>query len=557
MPTKKKLGEILVDCGLINPVQLHNALEYQKKHRIPLGKIITEMFAVTENQIAEALSQQTGFPYINLFNYPIRAEVVTLVPRKLVQRFLMIPFGLKGDQLLVAAADPYNIEGADTIRQITKKELVLHFATEEDIQFIINRYYDQKSLAQDAVMLQSEKPADLSGAAAESLVLNEDVPVVKFINSLLSNAFRRRASDIHIEPGESELRVRFRIDGSLYEVMRNLSLNFHAQIISRIKVMANLDIAERRLPQDGRVPIEVDGKKADLRVSIIPSNFGEKIVLRILYKQLQYINLESIGLQERDLETVNRILTYPYGLIYVSGPTGSGKTTTLYAFLRRLNSVHKNLITLEDPIEYLLPGITQVNINPKIGLTFAHGLRSFLRQDPDIIMVGETRDEETAEITVQAALTGHLVLSTIHTNDSVGVASRLLNMKVEPYLSASALVAVVSQRLVRTICPKCKTVQPVNQAALNLNRFPADFQFYHGVGCEFCQNTGFIGRTGIYEILEVDDEIREAIVARTPQTALRNLAVAKGMRLLLDSGLELVRRGVTTIDEVLGVTAFN
>jgi type IV pilus assembly protein PilB len=553
---KKRLGEILVDSGFINPTQLHEALELQKKRKIPLGKLIVEMNLLTENQISEALSKQTGFPYVNLSSQPIKPEIITLVPRKLVQKFSMIPFGVENEKLLVAASDPFNIEGADAIRQVTKRELSVYFATEDDIQFIINRYYDRKSLAEDASMLQTEKIGEAAVQTEDSNLGNDDVPVVKFINTVLSNAFRNRASDIHIEPGEAELRVRFRIDGSLYEVMRNVSLSFHAQIVSRIKVMANLDIAEKRLPQDGRVPIEVDGKKADLRVSIIPSIFGEKIVLRVLYKQLQFLNMESLGLIDYDRERVNRILNRPYGLIFVSGPTGSGKTTTLYAFLHRLNSVHKNLMTLEDPIEYMLPGVTQVNTNPKIGLTFAGGLRSFLRQDPDIIMVGETRDEETAHITVQAALTGHLVLSTIHTNDSVGTVSRLLNMNVEPYLIASALTAVVAQRLVRTICPKCKTIHTPSEIFLNANHLPVDIQYYSGKGCEFCQNTGFLGRTGIYEILEVDDPIREAIVAQTSQNALRDLATAQGMRLLFQSGLEMVKRGITTIDEVLRVTSF-
>jgi type IV pilus assembly protein PilB len=553
---KKRLGEILVDSGFINPAQLHEALELQKKRKIPLGKLIVEMNLLTENQISEALSKQTGFPYVNLSSQPIKPEIITLVPRKLVQKFSMIPFGMENEKLLIAASDPFNIEGVDAIRQVTKRELSLYFATEDDIQFIINRYYGRKSLVEDASMLQTEKNGEAAVQTEDSNLGNDDVPVVKFINTVLSNAFRNRASDIHIEPGESELRVRFRIDGSLYEVMRNVSLSFHAQIVSRIKVMANLDIAEKRLPQDGRVPIEVDGKKADLRVSIIPSIFGEKIVLRILYKQLQFLNMESLGLIDYDRERVNRILNRPYGLIFVSGPTGSGKTTTLYAFLHRLNSVHKNLMTLEDPIEYMLPGVTQVNTSPKIGLTFANGLRSFLRQDPDIIMVGETRDEETAHITVQAALTGHLVLSTIHTNDSVGTVSRLLNMNVEPYLIASALTAVVAQRLVRTICPKCKTVHIPSDSFLKANHLPVDIQYYSGQGCEFCQNTGFLGRTGIYEILEVDDRIREAIVAQTSQNALRDLATSQGMRLLFQSGLEMVKRGITTIDEVLRVTSF-
>ncbi|HPO98898.1 MAG TPA: GspE/PulE family protein, partial [Bacillota bacterium] len=392
--------------------------------------------------------------------------------------------------------------------------------------------------------------------ADETILISEDVPVVKFINELFSNAFRDRASDIHIEPTETELRIRFRIDGSLYEVMSNVPLTFHSPIISRIKVMANLDIAEKRIPQDGRVPIEVDGKKADLRVSIIPSNFGEKAVLRLLYKQQQFVNLENLGMLDEDLNAIYEILKNPYGLIYVSGPTGSGKTTTLYSCLNRLNTVHKNLLTLEDPIEYIISGVTQVNVNPKVGLTFANGLRSFLRQDPDIIMVGETRDEETAHITVQASLTGHLVLSTIHTNDAIGVINRLLNMNIEPYLIGSALIGVIAQRLVRKICPKCKEIQILSEAFLINNKLPTDIQYYRGHGCEFCQNTGFKGRTGIYEIMKINDQLRELISIRASQQELTEAALNNGMRFLYASGLELVRRGVTTIDEVLRVTAF-
>lgn len=553
---KRRLGEILVDSGLITADQLQNALDVQKRRKLPLGKIIAELNLLTENQISQALSEQTGYPFVNLSSYPIKPEVAAVFPEKLVKRFLIIPFDQQRDKLLVAAAEPSNLEGLDVLRQITKRELEIYYATEDDILFMINRLHGQKKLAEDASLLKSDPELEANLGEENLVAITEDVPVVKFINTLFSNAFRDRASDIHIEPTENDLRIRFRIDGSLYEVMRNVPLAYHSPIVSRIKVIANLDISEKRIPQDGRVPIEVDGKKADLRVSVMPSNFGEKVVLRLLYKQQQFLNLENLGLQERDLNAIYEILAYPYGLVFVSGPTGSGKTTTLYSCLNRLNSVHKNLMTLEDPIEYILPGITQVNVNPKVGLTFANGLRSFLRQDPDIIMVGETRDEETAQITVQASLTGHLVLSTIHTNDAVGVVSRLLNMNIEPYLIASALIGVIAQRLVRKICPKCKEIQSLSETFLRVNRLPGDIRYYYGKGCEFCQNTGFLGRTGIYEIMRVDDEVREAVAARASQHVLRELAVKQGMRLLSESGLELVRKGITSVDEVLRVTSF-
>ncbi len=552
---KKKLGEIMIDSGLITIPELQQALELQKRRKIPLGKALMEMNLVTENQISEALSKQIGFPYINLINYPLQSEVLNLIPIKLIQKYCILPVALKDNLLVVATGEPENIEGLDAVRQFTKRELEVYYAPEEDIQFIINRFSSQKQLQENATTLKKNN-FQPEASVAETINIAADVPVVKFLNSLLSSAFKDRASDIHIEPGEKDLRIRLRIDGALYEIMKNLSLGFHASIVSRIKVMANLDIAEKRIPQDGRIPVEIDGKKADLRVSIIPSNFGEKVVLRILHRQLQYVSMEGIGFQDQDLAQVREMLTYPYGMILVSGPTGSGKTTTLYAFLQQLNTLHKNLITLEDPIEYIISGITQVNVNPKTGLTFASGLRAFLRQDPDVIMVGETRGEETARITVQASLTGHLVLSTIHTNDAVGVITRLLNMNLEPYLITSALVGVVAQRLVRKICPRCKTSRELPEEYLKHKKLSANLPYYYGQGCEYCKNTGFSGRTSIYEILQINDELREAVIGGASQGVIQNIALTAGMRLLFDSGLELVKKGVTTIDEVLRVTAF-
>ncbi len=553
----KKLGEILVDNGIISEAQLREALVLQKNYNVPLGQALIKMKLASKQQIVESLSQQHGVPYVNLIDYRLEAKNITIVPGELVRRYNMIPFDFQDGRLCIAASDPSDIKGLDAVRQLTKRELKVYFAYEEDIQFVYNRFFGEKSLTEDLRKLgpgvESEEK-ELKITVDESLI--DEAPVVKLINTLFSNAFRSRASDIHIEPGDDKLRVRFRIDGSLYEVMKDVSLSYHAPIVSRVKVLANLDIAEKRIPQDGRVPIEVDNQKADLRVSIIPSNFGEKVVLRILYKQNQLMSLDGLGLIEQDLRDIEDILSFPNGLVYVSGPTGSGKTTTLYAFLNKLNSVNKNLMTLEDPIEYIFPGVTQVNVHPNVGLTFASGLRSFLRQDPDIIMVGETRDQETAQITVQAALTGHLVLSSIHTNDAVNVIIRLMNMNIESYLISSALVGVIAQRLVRKICSKCIEPMEIDDKYRQLYSLGKDIDLFHGKGCEFCHGTGYSGRIGIFEILKIDDEIREAIIAGASLSTLRAMAVKNGMRRLFDSGLNLVRNGITTMNELLTVTAF-
>jgi type IV pilus assembly protein PilB len=554
---QKKLGEILVEDGVISETQLKEALISQKSYNVPLGHILIEKKLANQEQIVAALSRQYGVPYVNLVNYHLEPAYVTMLPGNMVQRFNMVPFNLQNGRLFIAAANPSDITGLDAVRQVTKRELEVYFAYEEDIKFVYNRFFGQKFLKDDLQKLDAgfEIPErEVKKFTEDSSV--DEAPVVKLINTLLTIAFRNRASDIHIEPGDSQLRVRIRIDGALYEVMKDVSLSYHAPIISRIKVLAELDIAEKRVPQDGRVPIEVDNQKADLRVSIIPTNFGEKVVLRILYKQNQFLSLDGLGFGEQDLQDVAEILAIPNGLVYVSGPTGSGKTTTLYAFLSKLNSVHKNLMTLEDPIEYIFNGITQVNVQPKVGLNFANGLRSFLRQDPDIIMVGETRDQETAQITVQAALTGHFVLSSIHTNDAVNVITRLMNMNIETYLIASALVGVIAQRLVRKICSKCiEPFEPGNKYR-DIYALGPDFTFFHGKGCDFCHYTGYSGRIGIFEILKINDELREAILAGATLTNLRNIAFKNGMRRLFDSGLHLVRNGITTMDEILAATSF-
>lgn len=554
---QRKLGAILVENHIITEAQLNEALVMQKNYNVPLGQVLIRMKMATQDQITKALSEQHGVPYVNLVSYPLKAEYVTLVPGELVKRYSMVPIGFHNQKLVVAASNPADIQGLDIIRQLTKRELEVCFAFEDDIGFVYNRFFSSKKLTDNIKTFETRTEATVNDSAAPVIedALVDEAPVVKLINTLFENAFRSRASDIHIEPNDTQLRVRFRIDGALYEVMKDISLTYHSPIVSRIKVMANLDIAEKRIPQDGRVPIEVDKQKADLRVSIIPTNFGEKVVLRVLYKQTQFHSLDRLGLVERDLRDIEDILAVPNGLIYVAGPTGSGKTTTLYACLQHLNSVHRNLMSLEDPIEYILPGVTQVAVNPRVGLTFASGLRSFLRQDPDIIMVGETRDQETAEITIQASLTGHLVLSSVHTKDAVNVITRLVNMEIEPYLISSALVGIVAQRLVRKICSKC--IEPVKITSKYREIFgqDPDEDYFHGKGCEFCHGTGFAGRIGIFEILKLNDELREAIMSGAPLGVIRTLAVKNGMRPLLESGLDLLKKGITSFDELLSVMA--
>ncbi len=556
---QKKLGEILVDNKVITEDQLNEALVMQKNYNVPLGQVLIRMKMASQEQITKALSEQHGVPYVNLVNYPLKEENVTLLPGKIIKRYHMVPIGLENQKIVVAASNPSDLQALDIIRQLTKRDLEVYFAFEDDIEFVYNRFFGEKHLTDNmktlGIEVETEKKEPTLTVAEDALV--DEAPVVKLINTLFENAFRSHASDIHIEPNDTQLRVRFRIDGALYETMKDISLAYHAPMVSRIKVLANLDIAEKRIPQDGRVPIEIDKQKADLRVSIIPTNFGEKVVLRILYKQTQFYSLDRLGLFDQDLKDIEEILASPNGLIYVAGPTGSGKTTTLYACLHRLNSVHRNLMTLEDPIEYILPGVTQVAVNPKVGLTFAGGLRSFLRQDPDIIMVGETRDPETAKITIQASLTGHLVLSSVHTNDAVNVVTRLTNMEIEPYLISSALVGVIAQRLVRKICGKC--IEPVRISEKYREFFSLDSgeEYFHGKGCEFCHGTGYTGRIGIFEILKMNDELREAIISGASITSIRSLAVKNGMRRLFDSGLDLVKKGITSFDELLSVMAVN
>jgi general secretion pathway protein E len=522
-----------------------------------------EIPQVTAQDLRE-VSTRLGIPFQeHLKPDGIESSLVTNIPIGVAKKYKFVPIQMKGDFIVVATAHPLDLQTTDELRFMLKKKVRLVAAPEHEILRVINLLYDQEAdnpeqvvqgLAaedeEDKLLHELEEVEDLLDDASEA-------PVIKLVNVFFSQAIRARASDIHIEPYQKEVNIRYRIDGVLYN-MHTLPRRFQSAVTSRIKIMAKLDIAEKRLPQDGRIMIKIADKDVDIRVSVIPTTFGERIVLRLLDKRSIFFSLEEIGLSQDKLKAVNRLIRGANGIILVTGPTGSGKTTTLYAALDKINSPDKNIITIEDPVEYQLQGIGQIQINPKIGLTFANGLRSIVRQDPDVILVGEVRDLETAEISIHAALTGHLVFSTLHTNDAPGAVTRLIDMGIEPFLVASSVVAIIAQRLVRVICPSCKKpykperalLQEVGLALSRSNKRT----FYRGTGCPECLGTGYKGRTGIYEILLVDDVIRGLVLKTSDSVTIKTEGVHRGMLTLRDDGIRKVLEGITTIEEVVRVT---
>ncbi len=485
-----------------------------------------------------------------------------LIPPAVAYRYHIIPLEKNGNRLHIAMATPEDIALRDEIAWVLGLEIVPVQRPEAEIREALRALYGLGA-GTIAPMLDDqgrEDFVDLNKALTSDLDQeSEEASIIRFVNELLIESFRERATDIHIEPFESELQIRYRVDGVLYQFPVPESLrHLHAAIVSRIKIMANLNIAEQRLPQDGRIKVRAGQRELDLRISILPTPFGESVNLRILNSNQITLGLENLGLLPRDLNLIERLIRKPHGIILVTGPTGSGKTTTLYSCLYRLNDTSRKIITVEDPIEYQLSGITQIQVNPKIGLTFAHGLRSMLRHDPDVMLVGEIRDHETAEVTIQVAMTGHLVFSTLHTNDAPGAVARLINMGIEPYLIAASVECIIAQRLVRVICPSCKKLD-VGIGSNGKHEVMQGYgdnegKSYRGEGCELCKNSGYYGRTAIYEFMLIDDEIREHIVQKTPANRLRQIALTKGMIGLRQDGLEKIRMGITTIDEVLRVT---
>lgn len=557
------MGELLVEGGIITLEQLARALEEQRHTGEEIGTILVKLGYATKEEVLNCLSEQLGIPYIELGDYSIDPEAISLVPSSLVHKHKAIPVFKIGDVLTLAMTDPRDITVIDEFRRATDLEIEPAIASEADIRQAIEQYYGPStplvSSDIDEVIqkIEEEKPREEVDKGPEDLrEIAEEAPIVKLVNLIISQAIRDRASDIHIEPEEDCLRVRYRIDGILHEAF-SPPKHLQAAITSRIKILAEMDIAKSRTPQDGRFKIKFEDREVDIRVSTLPTAYGENIVLRILDKSSVLINLEELGFADSSLRTFRNMLSSAYGIIFVTGPTGSGKTTTLYAALNSINSVEKNIITIEDPIEYRLRLIRQSQVNPKAGLSFARGLRAILRQDPDVIMVGEIRDSETANIAIQAALTGHLVLTTLHTNDAPGALTRLREMGVEPFLIASATVGVIAQRLVRKICPQCKVeYKPSNGLLkeLQLTSAKEKLSFYKGKGCRACKNTGYRGRTGIYEIMPMDDDIRELTLSGASSDVIKTQAIKNGMITLRQDGLLKALKGITTLEEVLRVT---
>ncbi len=560
-----KMGEMLLKANLITQEQLKKALEEQKKTKERIGAVLVRSEFITEDELLSFLGRQFNIPVVDLEKYDINPDLVKLLPEDLMQKNLAFPINRINSKLIVAVADPTNMAIVDAIAFKTGYTVELVLASERSIIELVNKYLEQSSEFEDIItdfdedfeFVQEEDDIDIH--EIEKTV--EEAPVVKLVNFILTDAVKKRASDIHIEPYERDFRVRYRVDGVLYEVLKP-PIKLRNAISSRVKILASLDIAERRLPQDGRIKLKLGKKREmDYRVSVLPTLYGEKIVLRLLDKSGLEIDMTKLGFEEKQFEDFKDAINRPYGMVLVTGPTGSGKTTTLYSALADLNKSTDNISTVEDPVEYSFAGINQVQMKENIGLTFAASLRSFLRQDPDIIMVGEIRDYETAEIGIKAALTGHLVLSTLHTNDAPSTVSRLMNMGVEPFLVSSSLNLILAQRLVRKICENCRVEVQVNEKALLDAGVAGEkvkgFKLYKGEGCDQCNSIGYRGRLALYEVMPVNDEIKELILRGASSMELKRESSRLGMRTLRQSGLSKVNEGITTLEEVLRVTAID
>lgn len=550
----RRLGEILVELGLITKPQLEAALDVQNKTRRKLGAILVELGFINSGQLTEAIEKQLGVPRVELDKIYIPPEIPLIISERLARRHNIIPIKRENDILTVAMEDPMNIFAIDDIRLATGLHVEPVGAASAEILRAIGIYYEKESAQKALVEFSESYEADFLGDIDEALKANvESAPVVKLLNSLIRQAVQLKASDIHIEPMENTLRIRFRLDGELREIMGIEKIS-HSAITTRIKIMGNMNIAEKRVPQDGRVEMIVDGKEVDMRISVMPTVYGEKVVMRLLDRSTVLMSKQELGFSEENLKVFDSIIQNPYGIILVSGPTGSGKTTTLYAVLKELNKINRNIITVEDPVEYRLNGVNQSQVNVKAGLTFASGLRSILRQDPDIIMIGEIRDTETAQIAVRAAITGHLVLSTIHTNDSVSTISRLMDMEIEPYMVSSSVVGIIAQRLIKKICKDCKTAYEPDIREKKLLGLEQGELLYKGKGCEACGHTGYKGRTAIHEILPMRSQIKEMVDAGESIGDIKRKALELGMTTLRESCRQLVLNGVTTVEELLHMT---
>jgi len=571
--TQDRFGEFLIKAGKIDPSQLQEALTLQEKEGGRLGTNLVKIDAIGEKELVDALAKHFGVPAVDLAQMEIDDSVIKIIPADIARKYTILPVSKAGATVTLAMVDPTNVFAMDDVKFMTGYRVEPVVASEAALRGAIDQYYgsthaiELKKVMEDLTetdetdleVLDEEEDLDLETLEEES----ETAPVVKLVNIILTDAIKRGASDIHIEPYEKDYRVRYRIDGILYEMMRP-PLKLKEAITSRAKIMAKLDIAEKRLPQDGRIKIKtrIQGKVKDLdfRVSVLPTIFGEKIVLRLLDKDKLMLDMTKLGFESESLRKFEQAILKPYGMVLVTGPTGSGKTNTLYSALSRINTPEVNIMTAEDPVEFNLPGINQVQMKEQIGLNFAASLRSFLRQDPNIVLVGEIRDFETAEVAIKAAMTGHLVLSTLHTNDAPSSINRLMNMGIEPFLVATSVHMIVAQRLVRRICTYCKEPMEAPSQALVDVGFSAEeakqINLFRGRGCERCSNTGYKGRIGLYEVMEVDDDVRDLVLAGASSTELRQRALENGMISLRGSGMQKIRDGVTSIEEVVRETVF-
>ncbi len=559
--SSNKIGQILLKHTSLTPEQLEEVLEIQRQKGMRLGEVLISKNYLTTEELAKALAIQMGYPYLDhIPANEIDPELIKEIPLNYAKQNLVLPISQTQDYVAVAISDPLNHKPIDDIRLIFKKEVRVMVSSPLILQEAINKIYEKSSsnliegledATGDELAYDLNEPVDLLEAG------DDEAPIIRLVNSLMFRAVKEKASDIHIEPYEKEVVVRFRIDGILYDVFKTAK-RFHASISSRIKVMADLDIAEKRLPQDGRIKIKIAGKDVDIRLSTVPTSFGERLVMRILDKSSMVIELSELGFAGDVLDKINTLTTKKHGIFLVTGPTGSGKSTTLYACLSKIRSVERNIITVEDPVEYQLQGVGQIQVNPKIDLTFASGLRAILRQDPDVIMVGEIRDQETAEIAIDAALTGHFVLSTLHTNDAPGAVTRLLDMGVEPFLVSSSILGVIGQRLMRKICQFCKQPYMPNDSELKELGITKDmlpkYTIFKSKGCEKCSNTGYMGRTVVSELMVVSDEIRALILSGTDSNTIKREAVKEGMITVRQNAVSKVLQGITTIEELFRST---
>ena len=556
------LGQLLLGAQLITQRQLDEALAVQRSTGAFLGDTLVALDHVRPKDVGPILARELRVEYVNPRESEVTEEVMDVVPESFSRQHGAMPLRVENGRLHVAMKDPLNLSVLDDLKLIAGMPVVAALSMERELLAAINMHFDSRRHAEQAIQdIEAEKAA--SGEATEELSTEElwtlaaDAPVVRLVNSIIHGAFNLGVSDIHLEPQREQMRVRYRLDGLLYDHMA-IPKHHQPAVVSRVKIMSRMNIAERRLPQDGRIPLEHHGKEYDLRVSTMPSIFGEKVVMRVLDKTSMRMSFEQLGFLPEQQEAFEWLIARPYGMILVTGPTGSGKSTTLYAALAGINQPTKNIITIEDPVEYQLAGVTQTQANPRVGMTFARGLRTMVRQDPDVIMVGEIRDLETAEIAINAALTGHLVLSTVHTNDAPGTVTRLIDMGIEPFLISSAVLLIVAQRLIRKVCSECREqVQTHPQMLIDLGVPPDEarnFPVFKGKGCPICSNTGYKGRLGLYEVMPMKEEVKELILARASTSEIKKEAIRLGMKTLRQSGIHKIRNGLTTVEEILRAT---